>query len=389
MTLHVKSGVARRFWTSPLHDGDPGSPVTGSATIALRIWRNSDGLWFDFNDSTFKAYGSVTTLEAAMTEFQATGAPGVYYYDWTPPADADEVYVGYVRDTAGTAKNVPQVEEMYVGGWADQVDDIDTRLPTDPADESLQQASHTQTQADIAALNDLSQADVQAAMTSQGYTTTRAPYLDELAAANLPADVDTLLSRLTALRAAALDEITAARMAELDAANMPADLDAVLADTAAIDGRLPSDPADESLQQASHATTQAAIAALNDLSQADVQSALTAQGYTSVRAALLDNLDASISSVVAAIGALNDISQADVQTAMDSQGYTSARAAMIELSKKMLINRLELDTGGSSANWTLYDDDDSTPLLTFDVSDHLGGVLSLQAGQPARRTRGT
>ncbi len=31
---------------------------------------------------------------------------------------------------------------------------IDARLPTDPADESLQQASHTQTQADIAAIND-------------------------------------------------------------------------------------------------------------------------------------------------------------------------------------------------------------------------------------------
>lgn len=95
----------------------------------------------------------------------------------------------------------------------------------------------------------------------------RAGYLDELAAANIPADVDSLLgdvgdasastlgsiyailgnpaqtflamvgyegatalaSKLTAARAALLDQITALRMAELDAANLPADIDALLA----------------------------------------------------------------------------------------------------------------------------------------------------------------
>lgn len=118
-------------------------------------------------------------------------------------------------------------------------------------------------------------------------TAARAGYLDELAAANIPADIDTLLARLTALRAgyldeldfdlnarlgapagaslsadlltidnlvddleaavgaiegattlhnkltaaraALLDQITAARLAELDAANLPADIDTLLA----------------------------------------------------------------------------------------------------------------------------------------------------------------
>jgi len=77
-------------------------------------------------------------------------------------------------------------------------------------------------------------------------------------------------------------------------------LQGVFADTAAIDARLPADPADESNQIAQHAATQAAIAGLNDLSQAEAQAAcvaaLVAQGYTSVRAALLDNLDELISS---------------------------------------------------------------------------------------------
>lgn len=75
------------------------------------------------------------------------------------------------------------------------------------------------------------------------------------------------------------------------------------------------------------------IAALNDLSIADVQTALTSQGYTSARATLLNNLsnlDATISSIATLIGALNDIGIADVQTALTNQGYTSLRAALLD-----------------------------------------------------------
>lgn len=76
----------------------------------------------------------------------------------------------------------------------------------------------------------------------------------------------------------------------------------------------------------------ALIAALNDLSSADVQSAMTAQGYTTVRAALLDNLDATISSRASqsSLDALNDLSSADIQSALTAQGYTSARATNLD-----------------------------------------------------------
>lgn len=74
------------------------------------------------------------------------------------------------------------------------------------------------------------------------------------------------------------------------------DIKLILADTDAIDTRLPSDPADESLQQAAHAQTQADISALDTAIPGHVQTALTNQGYTSVRAALLDFLDASVAS---------------------------------------------------------------------------------------------
>lgn len=58
------------------------------------------------------------------------------------------------------------------------------------------------------------------------------------------------------------------------------------------------------------------------------------------------------------------------------------------LAKKMLINRLEL-ADGSSNNWILFDDDDTTPLLTFSVTDKDSNLVSLPGGVPAKRTRGT
>jgi len=78
-------------------------------------------------------------------------------------------------------------------------------------------------------------------------TATRAALLDEITAGrmseldagNIPADIDTLLTRLSAVRAGYLDNLsagavalasvcTAARLGELDAANIPADIDTLL-----------------------------------------------------------------------------------------------------------------------------------------------------------------
>lgn len=100
-----------------------------------------------------------------------------------------------------------------------------------------------------------------------------------------------------------------------------------------------------------------------------------------------DVLEGEHAAIAAAIAALNNLSIADVQTAMTNQGYTTARAAMIELSKKMLINRLEL-ADGDTDNWILYDDDDSTPLLTFSVTNKNAGAIDLPTAAPAQRTRG-
>jgi hypothetical protein len=144
-------------------------------------------------------------------------------------------------------------------------------------------------------------------------TAARAGYLDELGAANLPADIDTLIARLTAARAGYLDELASA--------NLPADVDAILLDTGTT---LPATLAT--------LATAAAVGALNDLSSADVTAAVptTAEIKTAIEAVgshlalILEDTGTTLPATIAtlataaAIAALNDLSQAEANAACDT-----------------------------------------------------------------------
>jgi hypothetical protein len=54
------------------------------------------------------------------------------------------------------------------------------------------------------------------------------------------------------------------------------------------------------------------------------------------------------------------------------------------LLRKIQTNRLELDDGDTD-NWVLYDDDKSTPFLTFSVKDKSGNLIVQQPHTPSRR----
>jgi hypothetical protein len=56
------------------------------------------------------------------------------------------------------------------------------------------------------------------------------------------------------------------------------------------------------------------------------------------------------------------------------------------LIKKILTNRLEL-ADGDTDNWVLYDDDNSTPLLTWDVTDKTDGAVAQDEGTESRRSK--
>lgn len=171
-SVRVLAGDTERIQTPALKDGSLVA-VTGSTTVVLSIQRQSDNFWYDFADDTFKSSGW-TTRQQQMTEVSASLAPGEYRYDWDTSSitnvAADDTYLLRVDETGGTVRNVPVTGEMKMDQWVadirDAVQAVDTRLPSDPADESLQQASHAQTQADIAALNDISAADVDTTLTA-------------------------------------------------------------------------------------------------------------------------------------------------------------------------------------------------------------------------------
>lgn len=343
------------------------APLAGLTDLVVSIRRLSDGQFLDWNDDTFKAAGW-TMRQQVMSEVDSTNAPGDYAQDFDLSAvtnkAADDTYVARVEQTPGTSvANVPASGEFEEGLNDPSPADIDTELSS----------SHG------AGDWDLSQADVQAAMTAQGYTAARAPGLDNLDAAvssrAAPGDAmdltaaavddvwdEPIAGHLTAgstgeaLNDAAGSVLTQQEVRDAmklaPTAGAPAagsvdeHLDTIEADTAAmqplvdvaISTRSSHTAADVDTQlsgthgagswatatgfatpgdvTAAQAAIQADIAALNDLSQADVQAAMTAQGYTVGRAANLDNMDATISSIAAAIAALNDLDAASVTAAV-------------------------------------------------------------------------
>lgn len=160
------------------------APLAGLTDLVVSIRRLSDGQFLDWNDDTFKAAGW-TMRQQVMSEVDSTNAPGDYAQDFDLSAvtnkAADDTYVARVEQTPGTSvANVPASGEFEEGLNDPSPADIDTELSS----------SHG------AGDWDLSQADVQAAMTAQGYTAARGALLD-----NLDTTVSSVFDSLLIVRA--------------------------------------------------------------------------------------------------------------------------------------------------------------------------------------------
>lgn len=246
------------------------------------------------------ALKSITgTIVVARTTTNVTeyGSSGDYFVSGGVPSIPDSVKTiewdtgGATPITAHEALDPYHLRDAILADTAA----IDARLPTDPADESLQQAAHTQTQTDIGLLNDLAQSDIlsdatpfaganiDAAISSRSdfdETTDPVELLDAggaagTSAAELVTDIESDLASghgsgqwdgtdsdwTSGEREQIRDAlgVTGAKTAATGG-----QIQTIGTETAAVDGRLPTDPADESLQQAAHTQTQVDIAALND-----------------------------------------------------------------------------------------------------------------------------
>lgn len=120
--------------------------------------------------------------------------------------------------------------------------------------------------------------------------------------------------------------------------------------------------ADALATDAANEIRDAVVAALNDLSQADVQAALTAQGYTPARAPALDNLDAAVSTRATPAGAADAV----WDEALAAHVAAGSAAEAVEVIRKVTANRVLVD--GTDTTVTVFEDDGTTPALTFTIS---------------------
>lgn len=245
-------------------------------------------------------------------------------------------------------------------------------------------------------------------------SSTRATYLDELAAANIPADVDTLLTRITALRAGYIDNLssgavalasslatvagyvdeletrlTALRAGYLDNLSAGAvalftqisglnNLSSAQAQSAATAALNAYDPPTKAEMDSGHAllATASSIAALNNISTAQVLAQATAalNAYDPPTKAELDTAVSPLATATQVSG-LNNLSSAQVTTAVDSAlgAAVSEPASLSDKSIKGLLWHLfsrfyHKNTQTASAQVT-YKANGTTVLATRTTSD--------------------
>jgi hypothetical protein len=114
-----------------------GDPLTGLSDIKIKVRRGSDGFYLDWSDNTFKAVP--TQLLVALEEISATYSPGEYQLNTVTHVDGldtstfphlvpeEQYFVTAVQDGATTAVNVPQIGEIKVGGFVDDI--VEDRYP--------------------------------------------------------------------------------------------------------------------------------------------------------------------------------------------------------------------------------------------------------------------
>jgi hypothetical protein len=261
------------------------------AAIPVKYYHGTTGITINarIEDESGGLFGAELTL-VENAAFKGAGHDGLYETTFTPDAAgtwAAIIYYAGVRVGAtyyDVGGDLTAQEKLDVNAEVDNA--LDTAIPGAPTADSINERIET--------LDD-------------NYTAARAAFLDELGAANLPADIDSLLARLTAARAGYLDELAAA--------NLPADIDTLIARLTALRaGYL--DELDFDLNARLGAPAGASMSAdIADIEGKvdDLETRLTAlrAGYLDELAAA--NLPTDVANVAAAIAALNDLSLADVE----------------------------------------------------------------------------
>lgn len=215
----VASGAITATQAPALANLDVASSTLATAAGLSAVQTHGDSAWSTATgfavagDAMALTAGERTTVQGLILS-DATPFPGASVTE-TRLAELDAANlptdVAAVSTAIGSLNDFdPATQTVTVGTNNDKAGySISGTITTLDALDTAQDIQHATTQSAIGALNNLSSADVQGALTTQGYTTTRAPYLDELAAANLPTDVAAVSSAI-----AALNDVSAAAVAD-------------------------------------------------------------------------------------------------------------------------------------------------------------------------------
>lgn len=113
------------------------NPITGLTDIKIKVRRGSDSLYLDWSDNTFKA--SPVQLLVVLLEVSATFSPGEYYLNTATHVDGfdtstfpqlvdeEQYFITAVQDGGSNVANVPQIGELKVGGYVDDI--VEDRYP--------------------------------------------------------------------------------------------------------------------------------------------------------------------------------------------------------------------------------------------------------------------
>lgn len=122
MPTYIKNGQTEKIYSLFLDEDNDG--ITG-ASPTITIKRVSDGLYYDFNDNTFKASGW-TTRQGTLTQVDATNDPGLYTYSFDTSSLDDDDYL--IKTDLATATNAPQLSELRVGDWVDEIQEKEVMM---------------------------------------------------------------------------------------------------------------------------------------------------------------------------------------------------------------------------------------------------------------------
>lgn len=92
-----------------------GDPISSSTDLAVKIKRDVDDYFYDWNDGTFKASGH-TTISGQMSEVNVTIVPGEYEKGVDTSSWSDGVYTGYVEYTGAQTTKFRDTMEFRVLG---------------------------------------------------------------------------------------------------------------------------------------------------------------------------------------------------------------------------------------------------------------------------------